>query len=333
MMPTRQRARTIVAIAGGVAAGLAALGVYNWLGARRAAARNPPAGRLIEIDGVQLHYVEKGTGPTVVLLHGNGAMVEDFRISGLFDTLSRSYRVVAFDRPGYGHSERPRGRAWTPQEQSQVIQKALLELGVSRATVIGHSWGALVALSLALDFPHVVRGLVLVSGYYFPSVRLDAALLGVPAVPGLGDLLRYTISPVLGRAIAWPLIRRTFSPADLPPRFRACFPVEMTLRPSQIRASAQEALTMVGAAAAISRRYRELDLPIVLLAGAGDRIVSVRKQAVRFQQEVRHTELHVLPGLGHMLHHAAPQRVLQAVETINDQVMRPTRQPAQTATG
>ena len=72
--------------------------------AKKAEAENPPKGRFVEVNGVRLHYVERGDGDPIVLLHGNGSMVEDFECSGLIDIAAKQYRVIAFDRPGFGHS-------------------------------------------------------------------------------------------------------------------------------------------------------------------------------------------------------------------------------------
>src|SRR3954464_718485 len=77
---------------------------------REAEWENPPLGGFMEVDGVRLHYVERGEGPPLVLFHGNGTMMQDFDVSGLLDLAAPHYRVIVFDRPGYGYSERPRDR-------------------------------------------------------------------------------------------------------------------------------------------------------------------------------------------------------------------------------
>jgi len=170
--------------------------------ARRAERQQPPRGRFLDLDGVRLHYLERGDGAPIVLLHGNGTMIEDWEISGVLDLAAERHRVIAFDRPGFGYSARPRRRIWTPAEQAELLSQALKRLGVNRPVVVGHSWGTLVALSLALDHPDEVRGLVLLSGYYFPTTRADVPLLSPPAIPIIGDVMRYTASPLLGRALA-----------------------------------------------------------------------------------------------------------------------------------
>lgn len=152
------RSRPYVHAAIVAALALAAAALVNRQLARKAERDNPPSGRFLEIDGVRLHYVERGEGPALVLLHGNGSMVEDFEASGLLEMAAREYRVIAFDRPGFGHSNRPRNVVWTPEAQAELIHKALERLGVSSAVVLGHSWGASVAIALALKYPEAVGG-------------------------------------------------------------------------------------------------------------------------------------------------------------------------------
>ncbi len=80
-----------------------------------------PPGRFIEVDGVRVHAIVRGKGRPVVLIHGNGTMAEDFVICGLVEQLAKHYRVVAIDRPGFGHTERPRHWVWTAAAQARLI--------------------------------------------------------------------------------------------------------------------------------------------------------------------------------------------------------------------
>ena len=237
--PLARKARSValahpyVVAAAATAAVLAISALVNRRLAKNAEKHNPPAGRFIEVNGVRLHYVERGSGTPLVLLHGNGSMIQDFDTSGLIDRAASRYRVIVFDRPGFGHSDRPRHVVWTPAAQAELINSALHRLGVAQAIVLGHSWGASVAVALALRYPTLVQGLVLASGYYYPTLRPDVVALSAPAVPLAGDVLRYTISPMVGRVV-WPLLMaKIFGPRSVPEKFEA-FPKEMALRPSQI---------------------------------------------------------------------------------------------------
>ena len=270
-------------------------------------------GRFVEADGVRLHYVEAGEGPPLVLLHGLGSTVEDLALSGLITEASKRYRVLAFDRPGYGYSERPRRLGWHPGAQARVLRTALRKLDAHRPIVLAHSWGTLVAAALALDFPGAVRSLVLLSGLYFPSLRLDAPLLIPPAVPLVGGLLRHTVSPLAGR-LMWPLWLKTiFAPAPVPDRFSAEFPAWMALRPSQLLALAQESFITLPATLDLAKRYKELTLPVVIVAGDKDRYVN-RRHSLRLHRLLRNSELILAPGAGHMVHHVDLSRVMTAIE-------------------
>jgi pimeloyl-ACP methyl ester carboxylesterase len=166
-------------------------------------------------------------------------MIQDFESSGLIELASKNYRVIVFDRPGYGHSERPRNVIWTPDAQADLFFAALERLGVRSALVLGHSWGASVAVSLALKHPQFVEALVLASGYYFPTARVDFVAMFAPAVPGFGDVLRYTVSPLVS-GMVWPLMLKViFGPGSVPIKFNG-FPKAMAVRPSQLHASAEE---------------------------------------------------------------------------------------------
>src|SRR3954470_9972461 len=159
------------------AAALAAAAVYNTYRTRKAEHHPPPAGQFVTVDGVRLHYLEKGEGPPVVLIHGNVVTAEDYVWSGVFDRVARNHRVITIDRPGFGYSDRPQGSLWTAAHQADLLAQALDRLDIDQAVVVGHSWGTLVALELALRFPAAVSGLVLLAGYYGPSVRTDVPLV------------------------------------------------------------------------------------------------------------------------------------------------------------
>jgi pimeloyl-ACP methyl ester carboxylesterase len=296
------------------AAGMAAAAAFVRYRSRAAERSNPPMGRFVEVEGVRLHYLERGSGQPLVLLHGNGSMIQEFELSGLPDLAARNYRVIEFDRPGYGYSDRPRTRRWTPRAQARLLHRALREMGIERPVVVGHSWGSLVALWLALEYPDYVRSLVVMSGYYFPGVRFDVPILSMPAIPILGGLMRHTISPLVGRLI-WPLmLRRIFGPPPTPLQFKTRYPVWMGLRPGQLRASAAESALMIPSAAGVRAHYKELRVPITIIAGADDRLVRTASHSQRLHELLPQSTLHVVPRAGHMVHHAAPHRVMAAIE-------------------
>lgn len=324
--PTRPTAATIGL---GAAAALAGAALYNHWQSRRAERDNPPVGRFLDLDGLRLHYLDEGpaqTGradPPVVLLHGNAVTLDDWVVSGVFDLAVRSRRVVAFDRPGFGYSARPRGRSWTPAAQAHLLRRACRRLGIRRPVLVGHSWGTLVALAWALQARHEVAGLVLLAGYYFPGARLDAVLVAPAATPVLGDLLTHTISPPLTQMTLPSTLRAMFAPRRVPVRFQHLFPQALIPRPKQIGAMAEEGAIMVPAAAALRRHYGDVRCPSIVMTGDGDRIVAPEDQSVRLAQELDDAELRLVPRAGHMLHHAVPGEVADAIIRVAAPPVRP----------
>jgi pimeloyl-ACP methyl ester carboxylesterase len=281
--------------------------------ARKAEKANPPAGRFLDVNGVRLHYVERGSGEPLVLLHGNGSMIQDFESSGLIDLAARNYRVIVFDRPGFGHSDRPRSVVWTPTAQADLINAALQRLSVSHGIVLGHSWGASVAIALALKYPKLVKGLVLASGYYYPTFRPDVVASSLPSLPLVGDFLGQTLSPILSRMM-WPLLMsKIFGPRSVPVKFEG-FPKEMALRPSQIRASAAEAALMIPDAYRFRNEYAKLKMPVVIVAGEDDRLVDIDAQSTRLHRDVVQSTFHRSAGNGHMIHQTATDVVMAAID-------------------
>jgi pimeloyl-ACP methyl ester carboxylesterase len=305
---------------GAAAAALGVAAIANHLVAKRSERHHPPRGQFLEVDGVRLHYLERGEGPTVVLIHGNGVTARDYELSGLLGRLSQRSRVIAFDRPGFGYSARPRGRSWTAKDQAELLLAALDTLGVESAVIVAHSWGTLVALQAALEHPERVQGLVLMSGYYWPTPRLDVPLLGGPAVPGFGDLLRFTVSPALGWAMTPLLMKQMFSPAKVPLHFKTGFETSIALRPSQIRAAAADTAMMPFEASKTAARHKELRAPVLVITGDGDKIVSFKRQSRRLARELPVGQIQVIPGAGHMVHHTAPEEVAAGIEGFVEQI-------------
>lgn len=298
---------------GAGAVALAGAALFNGSNAKRVERANPPRGDAIRIDGVTLHHVDSRTpGPTVVLLHGNGTTLEDWFACGVFQQLSETNRVIAFDRPGFGYSTRPRTKTWSPDAQADLLALALRSLGADDVTVVGHSFGTMVSLELVRRHPDLVRALVLMSGYYYPSARVDALVASIPAIPILGDVDRYTVGPLFGAALRPIVERKLFAPAAVASSWSK-FPFEMTLRPSQLRAEAAEAALMVPSAAGMAGDYGQLTIPVQIISGEGDRIVDHASQSARVASELPTAKLTTLHGAGHMVHHTATDRVLHAI--------------------
>ena len=275
---------------------------------------------IVPAKGVRLHYIERGEAdaPALVMFHGNGTLLQDLTISGLVDAAAKKFRVICFDRPGFGHSTRPRARRWNAERQAELFCAALAKLGIKRTLVLGHSWGTLVALAMAAQKCEQVRGLVLVSGYYFPTWRLDVWFASVAAIPVVGDALRYTISPIATWFSLPAFARKVFSPKPVPEVVKAEYPKLLLIRPGQLRAVAEDSAFMLPSAATLSMSYRRLNCPTAIIAGRDDEIVK-SEQAITLQQTLSRATVTRVPDLGHMAHYFVADEIIQSADVVRAQ--------------
>jgi pimeloyl-ACP methyl ester carboxylesterase len=333
MNPSHHRQR-LPGWAGFAAVALASAGLAAWVDreARKAERRHPPTGRFIHIDGVRLHCRIEGEGEAVLLVHGNMVAGSDFEASGLLARLAQDHRVLVIDRPGYGYSDRTRGRSWTPAEQARLLFRAAVALGFDRFAVVGHSLGTQVAIAMALGHPAHVNRLVLVSGYYFPSLRPDAPAASLAATPWLGDVMRYTVGSLSARMFLGHAVQAMFAPQQVPPAFGEALPREMLLRPLQRRATAEDQAHTVPQARALRGHYAGLRVPVTLIAGDEDRVVNGRLQSGRLHKVLANSKYRLLQGVGHMAHYETQAQALiaDAVEGVGD--IARARTPAQRPT-
>jgi pimeloyl-ACP methyl ester carboxylesterase len=102
------------------------------------------------VEGIRLHFVEQGSGSPVVLLHGFASSLDVW--NGVIPQLARRHRTVALDLKGFGASDRSAGD-YSPRDQATLVWALLDHLGIREAALVGHSWGASVALAMALAAP------------------------------------------------------------------------------------------------------------------------------------------------------------------------------------
>jgi pimeloyl-ACP methyl ester carboxylesterase len=118
-------------------------------------------------SGARVHYVDVGTGETLLFLHGNPAW--SFQWRDLIGGLRGSFRCVALDYPGFGLSSAPPGYGFTPREQSRVVEEFVDRLGLHDVTLVMQDWGGPIGLGLAGRRPELVRRLVLGNTWAWPT--------------------------------------------------------------------------------------------------------------------------------------------------------------------
>ncbi len=289
----------VITIGAGLALVIVGLVLFTALIARKAEALAPPTGRFIEVDGARLHYLDRGTGPVVVLVHGLGGNLRNF--SGLVDKLAATCRVVAVDRPGSGYSTMISGEHPTLRAQATIIARFLHRLSLDRPLLVGHSLGGALALALALDHLHCVRALVLIS-------TLSQVERAPPAVfkslnirsPTLRWLIAWTLMAPLGKLAHQTTLKAVFAPELVPKSFDVDSGGALGLRPHSFIAASKDMITVPGELAIMTLRYPSLAIPVDVIFGRQDPILDYQAHGERLVAALPNATLHLIEG-GHMI--------------------------------
>jgi pimeloyl-ACP methyl ester carboxylesterase len=281
---------------------------------------HPPRGRFIDIGGLRQHVVEIGTdaqdnAPPIVLIHGAGCNLEDMRLA-LGERLAARHRVILIDRSGLGWSERRVRRASSPAYQAAILRDVLDRLGVKRAIVVGHSWGGALAAAFALDHPQRLAGLVLLAPPLYPFPRRATWLYEVFAMPVFGWLYAHTLALPLGAPFIGMAMASAFLPQRPPRRYIRRSGVLLLLRPATFLANARDVADLKSNLKAQGARYNAITAPTLIMTGDRDLVVPPKHHAIACAAAVPNAKLVVLPGIGHMLHHAAADRVVAEIEAL-----------------
>jgi pimeloyl-ACP methyl ester carboxylesterase len=186
--------RKVIVAAGACVGACAAFVSLRWLRRTREDTRwedARPPGKLLDVDGVALHYVENGSGPAIIMVHGFGGATFSFRYQ--LNYLSRDHRCVAIDLKGFGFSQRPQGGDYSLTEQARLVLRVMDLLGIGRCVLMGHSMGGDVAMRIAAMSPERVEKLILAA----PSPGMK--LWVMPRLPLLRPFLRLTVRASLSR--------------------------------------------------------------------------------------------------------------------------------------
>jgi pimeloyl-ACP methyl ester carboxylesterase len=277
-----------------------------------------PRGRFIDVGGLPQHVIEMGAAAPgalpVVLLHGAGANLEDMNLA-LGEQLAARYRVILIDRPGMGFSARPERDGSSPTFQAGVLRELLDRLGIDRAILVGHSWGGTLALTFALDFPQRAAGLVLIAPPTHPGVWHVTWLNSLLAGP-VGWLFAHTIALPCGAAVIQRGSRRAFLPQIIPDRYVKRSAAMLVLRPRSLMANWADVGDLESFLVEQAKRYGSLTVPTIAFGGDKDYVAPPAGHGEKLAADAPVVKLIVLRGFGHMLHHAAADQVVAAVDEV-----------------
>jgi pimeloyl-ACP methyl ester carboxylesterase len=285
---------------------------------KQAEAEFPPIGKFVTVEGTRLHYLCRGEGKPIVLLHGNPGLIQDFSLFVL-DQLAQEYRVCIVERPGHGYSDRPQNEMVTSIVQARLLHGALQQLGIEQPVLVGYSWGSSVALAYALNYPDDLAGLVLLAPLAFRRERANPLPEIIAEIPVIGDLLRAIFPVVLGRELVQQNLVRAFTPDPVPSEYLRIAQALWT-RPSQTQAITQDNITINPTLTTLSPRYSDIKRPTVIVVGNADRIVNAQENAIALNQAIATSTLINLPNTNHAILQTRPEAVFNAIRLVYEQI-------------
>lgn len=272
-----------------------------------------PDSRFIDVDGVEIHYKEMGSGPRAfLLLHGFGAST--FTWHEVMDDFAAHGRVIAFDRPGYGLSQRLLPGDWTgdnpytAESQARQIIAIMDTLGIERAVLVGNSAGGTISVFTYLTYPQRIEALILLDPAIYSGGGAPAfvrPLLGLPQMRHIGPLISRSLvsDPQNLLNLAWHDPSR-ITPAILDGYAKA-YQVENWDK-------ALWEFTIASRDLNLDTRLNEIRAPTLVITGDNDRIVPTQ-ESVTLASEIANADLIVLPACGHLPQEECPAGVMEAV--------------------
>jgi len=247
----------------------------------------PSNARFATIEGTRVRYTVTGSGPTVTLLHGFASSLETW--DGVTPELSRDHRVVALDLKGFGWTDRPPGD-YSPSAQAALVFALLDSLGVTRTSVVAHSWGSSVALAMARLAPDRVSRVALYDAWVYEEQL--PTFFQLARSPGVGETL---FSLWYDERPDERLEHAFFDRRAIPEALIEA--VEAALRRPGTKAAALAAVRGQDFAA-VQHDYRSIRVPTLLLWGREDEVARL-SFGERLSRELPQSKLIVYPRCGH----------------------------------
>ncbi|MDR3468718.1 MAG: alpha/beta hydrolase [Xanthobacteraceae bacterium] len=274
--------------------------------ARKIEAAFPPPGRFMEIDGQRIHYVDQGQGPAIVMIHGLGGNLMHYSYA-LADRLAKDHRVLMIDRPGSGHSLRPKDRPANLAAQAETIATLIRKLELDRPVLVGHSLGGALSLTIAANHPDCAGAVALIAPLTHARQEVPPAFKGLEiASRPLRTAVSWTIALPLSILNSKKVLGFVFGPDPVPDDFPTRAGGLLGLRPKAFYNTSSDLMAVNDDMPAVMQSYGAIACPIGMLFGRGDKLLDYRIDGEGMKQTCPQLDLRLMEG-GHMLPLTAPE--------------------------
>jgi len=303
----------LLAVLAFVVASLSGLVIFTAITARRVEKALPPRGQFLEVLGARVHYLDKGAGPPILIVHGLGGQLGNFTYT-LLERLTGEFRVILIDRPGSGYSHRAPGATGRLTEQSGIVAEFIRKLGLERPLLVGHSLGGAIALGVALDHPEAVKALALVAPLTHVPNQVPAPFRALDIKSDfLRWLVAWTVATPIGIRRGKAILGAIFSPDPAP----ADFPIRgggiLGLRPRSFHNTSSDMRAVNLDLGKMVARYSSLRVPVRILYGTEDQVLDYKVHGEGMKAKSSMITVDLVPG-GHMLPISAPELTAEFIK-------------------
>jgi haloalkane dehalogenase len=261
--------------------------------------------------GPRVHYIDEGSGPAVLMLHGNPTW--SFLYRNVILTLRDRFRCVALDYPGFGLSERAAGYSYTSAEHAEVVGQLVDHLALDRFIIVGQDWGGPIGLTVAVKRPDRVAGMVFGNTWFWPARGSFTAFSLIMSSPALQWLIlhrNFFVNVLMPRSVAKKMDGAVFQ------AYQQAQPTAEARRgvaefPRQIRA----ARPMLEQLAAQAPRILA-SKPMELIWGMKDPAFGRERIIQRWLRDFPHATVTRLANASHYLQEDAPEALAAAVQRV-----------------
>ena len=269
--------------------------------------------QFIDVLNQQIRIYQTGGGQAVLLIHGLPGCIEDWE--PIMPELSKRFHVIAYDRPGHGFSS-ANNLKYNLEHNADIAFAIIHKLGLNNPIIVGHSYGGIIALAMAVRDISTIKAFVSVSPIISTKGKPDL-IFKLLTTPLMGSALRLFIK-LFGHNMVKKGMDVAFDPnqRNMPQDFidKRCLIISL---PNNIATTSREKMSIFPDLSSITNHYGNIKKPLFIIHGSRDRVVPVG-DVILLHENIPGSKLFLFKETGHMVQYAKPVELIKVIEEAAD---------------